>query len=96
MNVVHLLPYNENMQTIPEIGQAIAMRRKLLHMRQGQVAEKSGLAQTYLSRLETGQLSEIGTRKLMSVLAVLGLELTFLEVGQAGNLDELRRERSGS
>jgi hypothetical protein len=31
----------------------------------------------------------------MTVLAVLGLELTFTEVGAAGTLDELRRERGG-
>jgi len=32
----------------------------------------------------------------MAVLAVLGLELTFAEVGVAGILDELRRERGGA
>jgi hypothetical protein len=32
----------------------------------------------------------------MAVLAVLGLELTFTEIGTAGTLDELRRERGGA
>jgi transcriptional regulator with XRE-family HTH domain len=82
------------MQTIPEVGHALALRRKLLNLKQVQVAAQSGLSQALLSRLENGQLTELGARKLMAVLAVLGLELTFTEVGAAGTLDELRRERS--
>ena len=84
------------MQTIPELGQALSLRRKLLNMKQGQVAARSGLSQALLSRLENGQLSEFGARKLMAVLAVLGLELTLTEVGTEGTLDELRRERGGA
>jgi len=84
------------MQTIPELGQALAQRRKLLNMKQGQVAALSGLSQALLSRLEKGQLTEFGARKLMAVLAVLGLELIFTEVGKSGTLDELRRERGGA
>lgn len=83
------------MRTISEVGQAVAQRRRLLKLKQGQVANESGLSQSLLSRLEKGQLTEFGTRKLMTVLAVLGLELSFAEVGQSGTLDELRRERSG-
>ena len=88
--------YTAKMQTVPEVGQALAQRRKLLRLKQGEVAARSGLSQSLLSRLEKGQLPEFGTRKLMSVLAVLGLELTFAEVGTAGSLDELRRERGGA
>jgi transcriptional regulator with XRE-family HTH domain len=83
------------MQTIPDIGQALALRRKLLNLKQGQVAEQSGLSQELLSRLENGQLSEFGARKLLAVLAVLGLEMSFTEAGMSGNLDEIRRERAG-
>jgi HTH-type transcriptional regulator/antitoxin HipB len=84
------------MQTVPEVGEALAQRRRLLNLKQGEVAALSGLSQALLSRLENGQLPEFGTRKLMSVLAVLGLELTFTEAGKAGSLDELRRERGGT
>lgn len=83
------------MRTIPEVGQALAQRRKLLNLKQGQVAAQSGLSQELLSRLEKGQLSEFGARKLLAVLAVLGLEMSFTEVGRSGTLDELRRERGG-
>jgi hypothetical protein len=57
---------------------------------------RSGLSRESLVRFERGQLSEFGSRKLMAVLAVLGLELTFTEIGAAGTLDELRRERGGA
>jgi HTH-type transcriptional regulator/antitoxin HipB len=84
------------MQTILEIGQAVAERRKKLGLKQGQVAQQSGLTQALLSRLERGRLTEFGSRKLLAVLAVLGLEMTFTELGMSGTLDELRRERGGA
>jgi hypothetical protein len=49
-----------------------------------------------VARFEKGQLTEFGSRKLLAVLAVLGLEMTFIEVGTAGSLEELRRERGGA
>lgn len=84
------------MQTLPELGNALAERRKALGLKQGLVAERSGLSQALLSRLEKGRLSELGSRKLMALLAVLGMELAFTEVGAEGTLDELRRERGGA
>ena len=84
------------MQTLAELGQALAERRKALGLKQGLVAEKSGLSQALLSRLEKGQLTEFGSRKLLAVLAVLGMELAFTEARTEGTLDELRRERSGA
>ena len=46
--------------------------------------------------LNGDKVSEFGSRKLLAVLAVLGLEMTFPEVGVSGTLDELRRERGGA
>lgn len=83
------------MQTLTELGQALADRRRKLGLKQGQVAKQSGLTQALLSRLERGRLTEFGSRKLLAVLAVLGLEMSFVEVGMSGTLDELRRERGG-
>jgi HTH-type transcriptional regulator / antitoxin HipB len=83
------------MQTLQELGQALADRRKALGLKQCLVAKQSGLSQALLSRLEKGQLTEFGSRKLLALLAVLGLELVFTEVGMSGTLDELRRERGG-
>jgi transcriptional regulator with XRE-family HTH domain len=81
-------------QTLQELGAAIAVRRHELGLRQQVVAEQAGITAESLSRLERGRLVEFGTRKLLAVLAVLGLELNVIPEGQAGSLDELRRERS--
>ena len=84
------------MQTVLELGAAIATRRRSLGLKQGEVAASAGVSQEALSRLERGRLAEFGSRKLMAVLAVLAMELRFVEMGVSGSLDELRRERGGA
>ena len=84
------------MQTLNELGEAVTARRKALKLPQSEVAARSGLPRESLVRFERGQLSEFGSRKLLALLAVLGLEISFTEVGKSGTLDELRRERSGT
>ena len=83
------------MQTVLELGEAVAARRRSLGLKQGEVAARAGVSQESLSRFERGKLAEFGSRKLLAVLAVLGMELQFVEVGVSGSLDELRRERGG-
>lgn len=83
------------MQTLHELGAAVAERRRAMGLRQGDVAASAGIAQETLSRFELGKLSEFGARKLLAVLAVLGMELAYEQTGAAGSLDELRRERAG-
>ena len=77
------------MKTLSELGEAVSARRKALKLTQGFAAEKSGLTRETLLRFERGQVTELGSRKLMAVLAVLGLELNFQEVGISGTLDAL-------
>ena len=84
------------MQTVLELGEAIAARRRSLGLKQGEVAARAGLTQEALSRFERGKTAEFGSRKLLAVLAVLGMELQFTELGWSGSLDELRRERGGT
>jgi transcriptional regulator with XRE-family HTH domain len=81
-------------QTLQELGEAVAARRKQLGLKQGNVAAMAGVTAESLSRFERGRSAEFGTRKLLAVLAVLGAELDVMAQGQAGNLDELRRERA--
>lgn len=80
------------MQTLDELGRSVAQRRRKLGMTQGQVAASARITADTLSRFELGKLSEFGTRKLLAVLSVLGMELEYREEGTAGSLDELRRE----
>jgi HTH-type transcriptional regulator / antitoxin HipB len=83
-------------QTLQELGEAVAARRKLLGLKQGDVAAKAGVTPESLSRFERGRAAEFGSRKLLAVLAVLGAELDIVAQGQSGNLDALRRERAQS
>lgn len=83
------------MQTLSELGQAAATRRRSRGMKQGVVAANAGISQELLSRFERGRTAEFGSRKLLAVLAVLGLEVAFAETVESGSLDELRRERGG-
>ena len=73
-----------------------AARRKLLGLKQGDVAAMAGVTPESLSRFERGRVAEFGSRKLLAVLAVLGAELDLVAQGHAGNMDELRRERAQS
>lgn len=84
------------MQTVFELGDAVASRRKALRLRQADVAAMAGIAPEMLSRFERGKLAEFGSRKLLAVLGALGMELAFVETGIAGSLDALRKERGSS
>ena len=84
------------MQTLQELGEAVAARRKQLGLKQGDVAAKAGVTAESLSRFERGRAAEFGSRKLLAVLAVLGAELEVMALGQGGHLDALRRERAAS
>jgi len=81
------------MKAFSELGVAVSTRRKALRLNQSDVAQRSGITRESLVRFERGQVSEFGSRKLLAVLAVLGLEMNFSEAGTSGSLDELRRER---
>lgn len=84
------------MQNLLELGKAVAVRRRHLRLKQGEVAARAGVSQEGLSRFERGKVPEFGSRKLLAVLAALGMELEFVESRDSGSLDELRRERGGS
>ena len=82
------------MQTLQELGEAVAESRKALGLRQQAVAEQAGITPESLSRFERGRSAEFGSRKLLAVLAVLGMELNIIRSRQSGTLDELRQERN--
>jgi HTH-type transcriptional regulator / antitoxin HipB len=55
---------------------------------------QAGITPESLSRFERGRGAELGTRKLLAILAVLDMELDIVASPQRGTLDELRVERS--
>jgi HTH-type transcriptional regulator/antitoxin HipB len=81
-------------QTLQELGESVAARRRELALKQLVVARQAGITPESLSRFERGRSPEFGTRKLLAVLAVLGMELEVIQAGQSGNLDQLRKERN--
>ena len=83
------------MQTLMEVGKAVADQRRSLGLKQGDVAALAGISQETLSRFERGNVAEFGSRKLLAVLAVVGMELQIRETIASGSLDDLRRERGG-
>ncbi|MFN3494147.1 MAG: helix-turn-helix domain-containing protein [Hydrogenophaga sp.] len=82
------------MQTLQEMGEAVATRLRALGRKQQDVAANAGISPESLSRFECGRLPEFGTRKLLALLAVLGMELDVVPHCQAGLLDDLRAERA--
>lgn len=83
------------MKSLLELGEAVAVRRKERHLTQAELARQAGVTRELVARFEGGRVTEFGARKLLAVLAVLGLEMTFAEADASGSLDELRRERGG-
>ncbi|WP_366518787.1 helix-turn-helix transcriptional regulator [Pseudomonas sp. VA159-2] len=67
------------MESLNELGEAVAKRRQVLGIKQGYVAGLAGITQESLSRFERGRMPEFGARKLLAVLAVLGMEISFSE-----------------
>lgn len=85
--------YDTVMSDIQEIGEELYRRRKMLGLSQQQVAGANGMSRVTLSRFENGKLPEIGIRKVMTICATLGLELTIKDASQRPTLQELITER---
>jgi transcriptional regulator with XRE-family HTH domain len=64
-------------QSITHIGQLlgiISARRRALNLSQGQLADKLGISQTYLARIENGTRT-LSLSRLMDLLNILDLDL---------------------
>ena len=93
---VYKLMYKSIMKTLQELGEVVASARKALGLRQKEVAARAGISPEALLRFERGHAVEFGSRKLLTVLAVLGMEINFTALRKSGSLDELRLERQGN
>jgi HTH-type transcriptional regulator/antitoxin HipB len=81
------------MNTLTDLGLAVAALRKERKMTQKQLASLSGLGQSTLARFETGGVPEFGARKLLRLLEVLGHEMSFTPGRQVFTLDDALAER---
>ena len=81
------------MQTLPTLGESIAVRRKAMGLSQVALARKAGIGRSTLDALENARLGELGYVKVARILAVLGLELNLQEMAsRRPTLDELMEE----
>ena len=78
------------MMDMQEIGAAIKEARNSRKMTQEDLAKAVGLSRYTIIQLESGAISDIGIRKVMSVLCALALELRVQEMQtQSPTLDEM-------
>ena len=88
--VLICIVYNANM--LFEIGEDIRRERKARKMTQAHLAEQLGMSRATISQIENGTVQDVGVRKLIRILEVLGLELRVRPAGLPPTLDELREE----
>lgn len=74
------------MSTLQQLGSKVAERRRRLGLKQTDVAQLSGVTAESLSRFERGRLPEFGSRKLIAILATLGMEISLVEVEPAHSI----------
>ncbi|NTV74115.1 MAG: helix-turn-helix domain-containing protein [Holophaga sp.] len=87
------------MITLPDLGNAIAMRRKAMGLSQKELAGKAGVGRSTLDALENARLGELGFVKVARLLAALGLHLKVQEAGSTrptleGLLEENRLDQN--
>jgi transcriptional regulator with XRE-family HTH domain len=75
-----------------EIGENIRHERKRRKLTQGQLAEVLRMSRATISQIENGTVQEIGFRKILRILEVLGLELKVRPAESPPTLDELQQE----
>lgn len=78
-----------------EIGSALRAARKHRKLTQQQLGELLGMSRATISGIETGRIAEIGIRKVATLCAVLGLELSVGPRRPYPTLQELRQEQRG-
>jgi transcriptional regulator with XRE-family HTH domain len=75
------------------LGELIKKTRRAQKLTQGDLVSRAGLSRARLDALENGRISDIGFKKLMRVLNVLGLDLRSTQVNNSRpTLDDLREE----
>ncbi|WP_312844253.1 helix-turn-helix domain-containing protein [Diaphorobacter nitroreducens] len=81
------------MNTLLDLGRALARLRKERGMTQKELANLCGMGQSTLARFETGGVAEFGSRKLLRLLEVLGYGMDFVPMKREFTLDDALAER---
>ena len=81
------------MNSLPELGRAVAGLRHEKNLTQRELAAQVGLGASTLARFETGGVAEFGSQKLLRLLDALGYEMTFAPVNRAFTLDDALADR---
>lgn len=61
---------------LADIGLIVQTRREALGLSQARLARLSGLSRATINQLENGSLVDLGTHRLLSLLHLLGMDLT--------------------
>ncbi|MDF9827917.1 transcriptional regulator with XRE-family HTH domain [Ereboglobus sp. PH5-10] len=78
---------------LSEIGATICKQRKLRKLSQQDLAGELGMSRSTISLLETGDITDLGVRKLMRICAQLKLDLTVAPL-ELPAWDDLMKQRS--
>lgn len=76
-----------------EIGKEVRLARRARKLSQKQLAAPLGMSRTTIGQIERGTVQDIGVRKLIRILELLGLELRVRPAGRPPTMEELREER---
>lgn len=79
---------------IVELGQAFRAARIARRLTQEDAARHAGVSVATISRLERGDLLELGVVKLIGLFGLVGLDLVTRPKGHARTLDDIQRENS--
>ena len=81
---------------IVELGQVFRAARIARRLTQQDAARHAGVSVATISRLERGDLLELGVVKLISLFGLVGLDLTTRPKGHTRTLDDIQRENSSA
>lgn len=82
--------------TLLELGIKIKDLRKQKHYSQNDLENYSGITKRTISKIENGFSEEVGIKKVLLLLDILGYEFSLREKGRPKTLEELQDERKPS
>ena len=79
------------MMYLVEIGQHLKQLRKASHLTQEELAQLAGVARETVSRIENGTYNDLGVKKLVTLLALVGGEMVVVPKTKGPSPDFVRR-----